>query len=119
VEGGGCKRRACGGCEAARQARPWLGRRQWPARLLALSIVSCYMPVLLVLLLRLLLQARGAAAAAGDCLEKRELVDCLAEGGNSTDAACSICCEDYQPGGAARKQGPSLPARLSPALPLC
>ena len=77
------------------------------------------MPVLLVLLLRLLLQARGAAAAAGDCLEKRELVDCLAEGGNSTDAACSICCEDYQPGGAARKQGPSLPARLRPALPLC
>jgi hypothetical protein len=65
--------------------------------------------------LLLFLQARGAAAAAGDCLEKRELVDCLAERGNSTDAACSICCEDYQPGGAGFRGQPAsslMPAAL-------
>lgn len=42
-------------------------------------------------------QKRGGAS--GDCLEKRELVEALLASGNSSASTCSVCCEDYEPGG--------------------
>ncbi|EFN53942.1 hypothetical protein CHLNCDRAFT_136184 [Chlorella variabilis] len=46
--------------------------------------------------LKQLLKKRGVACE--HCLEKRELVERGAEGGNSSAASCSICCEDYESG---------------------
>lgn len=43
------------------------------------------------------MQKRGGAS--GDCLEKGELVEALLASGNSSASTCSVCCEDYEPGG--------------------